>query len=101
VVLVDVRGSSEYTSGHIPGAVNLEWSSTNLNADGTFKSVSELKALYEAKGVTPDIEIITYCVTGTRAANTWFVLKYVLGYPNVKNYEGSWDEWSAKGYPTE
>ncbi len=98
VVIVDARSPAEYNAGHIPGAVNLNWITTNLNKDGTFKSAEELKKLYESKGVTPDKEIITYCVTGTRSSNTFLVLKEILGYPNVKNYDGSWNEWKVK-YP--
>ncbi len=98
VVIVDARTPGEYNAGRIPGAVNLNWITTNLNPDGTFKSAEELKKLYEAKGVTPDKEIITYCVTGTRSSNTFLVLKEILGYPNVKNYDGSYNEWKVK-YP--
>ena len=106
--LVDVRSPKEFTGeilappeyptehaqrgGHIPGAANIPWSQA-VNDDGTFKSVDELKKLYEAKGIIPDTEIITYCRIGERSSHTWFVLKYLLGYPNVKNYDGSWTEW--------
>jgi thiosulfate/3-mercaptopyruvate sulfurtransferase len=106
--LVDVRSPKEFTGeilappeyptehaqrgGHIPGAANIPWSQA-VNDDGTFKSVDELKKLYEAKGIIPDKEIITYCRIGERSSHTWFVLKYLLGYPNVKNYDGSWTEW--------
>jgi thiosulfate/3-mercaptopyruvate sulfurtransferase len=78
---------------HIPGAVNILWSQAVNDSDGTFKSVEELKKLCEPKGITPDKEIITYCRIGERSSHTWFVLKYLLGYPNVKNYDGSWTEW--------
>ena len=107
-VLVDVRSPKEFTGeilappeyptehaqrgGHIPGAVNIPWAQT-VSEDGTFKSTSDLKDLYESQGVTPDKEIITYCRIGERSSHTWFVLKYLLGYPNVKNYDGSWTEW--------
>ena len=107
--LVDVRSPKEFTGeilappeyptehaqrgGHIPGATNIPWSQAVNDADGTFKSVDELKKLYEAKDITPDKEIITYCRIGERSSHTWFVLKYLLGYPNVKNYDGSWTEW--------
>jgi thiosulfate/3-mercaptopyruvate sulfurtransferase len=107
--LVDVRSSKEFTGeitapaeyptehaqrgGHIPGAKNIPWAQAVNDGDGTFKSVEELRKLYEAKGITPDKEIITYCRIGERSSHTWFVLKYLLGYPNVKNYDGSWTEW--------
>jgi thiosulfate/3-mercaptopyruvate sulfurtransferase len=106
--LVDVRSPKEFTGeilappeyptehaqrgGHIPGAANIPWSQA-VNDDGTFKSVDELKKLYDAKGIIHDKEIITYCRIGERSSHTWFVLKYLLGYPNVKNYDGSWTEW--------
>jgi len=64
-----------------------------VNEDGTFKAPEELKALYEPKGVTPDKEVIAYCRIGERSSHTWFVLKYLLGYPHVRNYDGSWTEW--------
>jgi thiosulfate/3-mercaptopyruvate sulfurtransferase len=107
--LVDVRSPKEFTGeilappeyptehaqrgGHIPGAANIPWSQAVNDSDGTFKSPDELKKLYEAKGITPDKEIIAYCRIGERSSHTWFVLKYLLGYPNVKNYDGSWTEW--------
>ncbi len=107
-VLVDVRSPAEFTGqvtappeypnehaqrgGHIPGAVNIPWSQA-VKEDGTFKSVEELAKLYQSKGVTADKEVITYCRIGERSSFTWFVLKYLLGYPNVKNYDGSWTEW--------
>jgi len=107
-VLVDVRSPKEFTGeilappeyptehaqrgGHIPGAKNIPWAQA-VNEDGTFKTPEELKALYEPKGVTPDKEVIAYCRIGERSSHTWFVLKYLLGYPNVRNYDGSWTEW--------
>ena len=107
--LVDVRSAKEFTGeilappeyptehaqrgGHIPGAANIPWSQAVNDADGTFKSPDELKKLYEPKGITPDKEIIAYCRIGERSSHTWFVLKYLLGYPDVKNYDGSWTEW--------
>ena len=107
-VLVDVRSPKEFTGeilappeyptehaqrgGHIPGAVNIPWAQA-VAEDGTFKSTEELKKLYESKGVTPDKEVIAYCRIGERSSHSWFVLKYLLGYPNVKNYDGSWTEW--------
>ncbi len=107
--LVDVRSPKEYTGellhmpnypqegatrgGHIPGAVSIPWSQAVNEADSTFKSAEELSALYQGKGVTPEGEIIAYCRIGERSSLTWFVLKYLLGYPKVKNYDGSWTEW--------
>lgn len=106
--LVDVRSPSEFTGqitappeyptehaqrgGHIPGAQNVPWGQA-VNEDGTFKSLEDLKKLYEPKGITSDKEVIAYCRIGERSSHTWFVLKYLLGYPNVKNYDGSWTEW--------
>lgn len=106
-VLVDVRSPQEYRgewfmmappqddehAGHIPGAVHLNYERA-LNHDSTFKSVRELQALYDSKGITPDKDIITYCAVGARSGHTWFILKYLLGYPQVRNYDGSWNEWS-------
>ena len=72
------------------------------NEDGTFKSYDELKALYEGRGVTADKDVISYCRIGERSSHSWFVLKYLLGYPNVKNYDGSWTEWgNLVGAPIE
>jgi thiosulfate/3-mercaptopyruvate sulfurtransferase len=79
--------------GHIPGAVSIPWAQAVNEADSTFKSADELRALYEGKGIRPNGEIIAYCRIGERSSLTWFVLKYLLGYPNVKNYDGSWTEW--------
>ena len=106
-VILDVRTIEEYRgeqflmkppvgterAGHIPGSVHLEHILT-LNEDGTFKSFDELKTLYSNKGVTPDKEVFPYCAIGGRSGYTWFVLKYLLGYPKVRNYDGSWNEWS-------
>lgn len=107
--LVDVRSPKEYSGelthmpnypqegatrgGHIPGAVSIPWAQAVNEADSTFKSAEELKALYESRNVKPDGEIIAYCRIGERSSLTWFVLKYLLGYPTVKNYDGSWTEW--------
>jgi thiosulfate/3-mercaptopyruvate sulfurtransferase len=106
--LVDVRSPKEYSGellhmpgypqegaqrgGHIPGAVNIPWSLA-VNEDGTFKSINELQELYGSRGILPDNEVIAYCRIGERSSHTWFVLKYLLGYPNVRNYDGSWTEW--------
>ncbi len=106
--LVDVRSPQEYTGellhmpnypqegaqrgGHIPGAVNIPWSKA-VREDGTFKPAEELRQLYESQGVRPDQEVIAYCRIGERSSHTWFVLHYLLGYPSVKNYDGSWTEW--------
>jgi thiosulfate/3-mercaptopyruvate sulfurtransferase len=116
-ILVDVRTREEYhgelwdswkyqeeasqRGGHIPGAVNIPWDMT-LKEDGTFKSVEELQALYTINGVTSDKEVISYCIVGGRSNHTWFVLTYLLGYPKVQLYDGSWAEWSTLiGVPIE
>ena len=109
IKMVDVRSPKEFTGeilappeyptehaqrgGHIPSAVNIPWAQAVNDNDGTFKSADELKKLYESKGITQDKEIIAYCRIGERSSHTWFVLKYLLGYPDVKNYDGSWTEW--------
>jgi thiosulfate/3-mercaptopyruvate sulfurtransferase len=80
--------------GHIPGAANVPWAKA-ANEDGTFKSADELRALYEAEGVTGDREIIAYCRIGERSSHTWFALTELLGYRNVKNYDGSWTEYGS------
>ena len=114
--LVDVRSVDEFTgkiiappgmsetaqrAGHIPGAANIPWAQA-ANEDGTFKSADALKQLYGAKGVNGGNEIIAYCRIGERSSHTWFVLKYLLGYDNVKNYDGSWTEWgNLVGAPIE
>lgn len=106
--LIDVRSPGEYSGellhmpdypqegamrgGHIPGARNIPWSKAT-NPDGTFKSADELRQLYEGSGLKPDQPIIAYCRIGERSSHTWFVLKYLLGYPDVRNYDGSWTEW--------
>ena len=114
---VDVRSPREYSGellapenlpqegaqrgGHIPGAVNIPWSQA-VREDGTFKPAQELRELYGSKGITPDKEIIAYCRIGERSSHTWFVLKHLLGYPNVRNYDGSWTEYgSMVGVPIE
>jgi len=116
-VLVDVRSPQEYTGerthmpdypqegtlrgGHIPTAVNIPWARA-VNEDSTFKSADELRELYAAQGVTPDKEVIAYCRIGERSSHTWFVLTYLLGYPKVRNYDGSWTEWgNSVGLPIE
>lgn len=107
--LVDVRSPKEYSGelismpnypqegatrgGHIPGAVSIPWATAVNEADSTFKTPDELRALYEGKNIKADGEVIAYCRIGERSSLTWFVLKYLLGYPNVKNYDGSWTEW--------
>jgi thiosulfate/3-mercaptopyruvate sulfurtransferase len=105
--LVDVRGPQEFTGeilsppglpetcqrgGHIPTAKNIPWGK-NCNDDGTFKSADELKAMYSAQGITSAQPVIAYCRIGERSSLTWFVLKHLLGFQNVKNYDGSWTEW--------
>lgn len=106
-LLLDVRTPQEYCGeifminpptenergGHIPSAVNLS-SELAHNDDGTFKSASELKKIFREKDITPDKLIIPYCAVGGRSGHIWFILKYLLGYPQVKNYDGSWNEWS-------
>ncbi|MEM8642031.1 MAG: sulfurtransferase [Cyanobacteria bacterium P01_G01_bin.54] len=106
-VLLDVRTAPEYhgeifllkppedseRGGHIPGAVHLEHTLT-LNEDGTFKSAATLHNLYSSQGITAEKNIFPYCAIGARSACIWFVLRYLLGYPNVRNYDGSWNEWS-------
>jgi thiosulfate/3-mercaptopyruvate sulfurtransferase len=104
VVLVDSRSPDEFVGkedrntrkGHIPGAVNLNFYPTNRNSDGTYKSVDDLKAAYEAQGVTKDKEVITYCEGAVRATDAYLVLKDILGYPNVRVYVGSWGEWGNR-----
>jgi thiosulfate/3-mercaptopyruvate sulfurtransferase len=115
--LVDVRSPGEYSGellapenlpqegaqrgGHIPGAQSIPWA-TAVAEDGTFKPASELRAIYSGKGVTPDKATIAYCRIGERSAHTWFVLTELLGYPDVRNYDGSWTEWgSLIGAPIE
>jgi thiosulfate/3-mercaptopyruvate sulfurtransferase len=113
--LIDIRSADEYSgkifapagfqelavrAGHIPGAINIPWGQ-NVNADGTFKTVAELKKLYADKGVDGKQNIITYCRIGERSSLTWFVLSEILGY-NVKNYDGSWTEYgNTVGVPIE
>jgi thiosulfate/3-mercaptopyruvate sulfurtransferase len=90
-----------YVAGHIPGAANIPWSQA-ANEDGTFKSIDELRDLYAAKGITADGTIIAYCRIGERSSHTWFVLSELLGFPSVKNYDGSWTEYgSLVGVPVE
>jgi thiosulfate/3-mercaptopyruvate sulfurtransferase len=105
--LVDVRSVDEFTgkiiappgmsetaqrAGHIPGATNVPWVQAAAE-DGTFKSADALQQLYQSKGIVGGDEVIAYCRIGERSSHTWFVLKYLLGYDNVKNYDGSWTEW--------
>ncbi len=115
-VLVDVRSTGEFTGeilapfglpetcqrgGHIPGARSVPWG-RECNDDGTFKSADELRQLFRSAGVMPEDPIIVYCRIGERSSHMWFVLKYLLGYPNVKNYDGSWTEWgNLVGAPIE
>ena len=114
--LVDVRSPAEFSgeiiappgmtetaqrAGHIPGAASVPWLQA-VNEDGTFKSADALKELYGGKGVTSDKAVTAYCRIGERSSHTWFVLRELLGYPNVKNYDGSWTEWgSSIGTPIE
>jgi thiosulfate/3-mercaptopyruvate sulfurtransferase len=108
ISLVDVRSPQEYSgelmappgyeqegasrTGHIPGAQSVPWA-TAVRDDGTFKSADELREIYRSKGVTESTEVRAYCRIGERSAHTWFVLRELLGYENVKNYDGSWTEW--------
>lgn len=115
--LVDVRSPGEYSGellhmpdypqegalrgGHIPGAKNIPWGRA-VSDDGTFKSASELISLYSSQGVTSEKDIVTYCRIGERSSHTWFVLHELLGYPSVRNYDGSWTEWgNVIGVPIE
>jgi thiosulfate/3-mercaptopyruvate sulfurtransferase len=117
VELVDVRSPDEYSGkllappnlpqegsqrgGHIPGAANIPWGQA-VREDGTFKSAEELKELYGGKGIKGEKEVIAYCRIGERSSHTWFVLTQLLGYPNARNYDGSWTEWgSIVGAPIE
>jgi thiosulfate/3-mercaptopyruvate sulfurtransferase len=104
-VILDVRSEAEYTgakakgpskAGRIPGAVRVEWTEA-MDADKIFKSADEIRAIYEAQGVTPDKTVYVYCLGGYRAAVSTFVLSELLGYPNVKNYDGAWTEWCNVG----
>jgi thiosulfate/3-mercaptopyruvate sulfurtransferase len=115
--LVDVRSPDEYSGkklhlpeypqegslrgGHIPTAVNIPWAKA-VRDDSTFKSPEELRDLYASQGITPDKDVIAYCRIGERSSHTWFVLTYLLGYPQVRNYDGSWTEWgNGVGLPIE
>ena len=115
--LVDVRSPQEYSGellhmpgypqegalrgGHIPGAKNIPWAKA-AREDGTFISADELKDLYGSQGITPDMDVIAYCRIGERSSHTWFVLQYLLGYPKVRIYDGSWTEWgNLVGAPIE
>jgi thiosulfate/3-mercaptopyruvate sulfurtransferase len=117
VDLVDVRSAAEFSGeilappglpetcqrgGHIPGAVSIPWSKAINEDDGTFRSVDELRALYQASGISGRRPIITYCRIGERSSHSWFVLKYLLGYDDTRNYDGSWTEWgNLVGAPVE
>jgi thiosulfate/3-mercaptopyruvate sulfurtransferase len=115
--LVDVRSPQEFSGellhmpgypqegalrgGHIPGAKSIPWAKA-AREDGTFKSADDLKELYSSQGITPDKDVIAYCRIGERSSHTWFVLHYLLGYPKVRNYDGSWTEWgNLVGAPIE
>lgn len=89
--------------GHIPGAANVPWAKAINPEDGTFLPADQLRALYEDKaGLKPSDDVIVYCRIGERSSHTWFVLRYLLGYPNVRNYDGSWTEWgNLVGAPIE
>jgi thiosulfate/3-mercaptopyruvate sulfurtransferase len=115
--LVDVRSPQEYSGerthmpeypqegtlrgGHIPTAASIPWAQA-VQDDSTFKSREDLETLYGGKGITPDKDVIAYCRIGERSSHTWFVLTYLLGYPRVRNYDGSWTEWgNGVGLPIE
>jgi thiosulfate/3-mercaptopyruvate sulfurtransferase len=115
--LVDVRSPQEFSGeklhmpdypqegtlrgGHIPTAANIPWAKA-VNEDNTFKSRAELEQLYASQGITPDKDVVAYCRIGERSSHTWFVLTYLLGYPSVRNYDGSWTEWgNGVGLPIE
>ncbi len=116
VELVDVRSPAEFTgeimappglpetaqrTGHIPGAANIPWLEA-VNEDGSFKSADDLAQIYGSRGITGEKDIIAYCRIGERSSHTWFVLKELLGYANVTNYDGSWTEWGSMiGMPIE
>ena len=117
IALVDVRSPREFSGellapenvpqegsqrgGHIPGAANIPWGQA-VREDGTFKSADELAQLYQGQGITSDKEVIAYCRIGERSSHTWFALNQLLGYSNVRNYDGSWTEWgSSVGMPIE
>lgn len=117
--MVDVRSPDEFTGkklhmpdypqegairgGHIPGASNVPWAKAVNTGDGTFKNADDLRQIYEVEqGLTPADDIITYCRIGERSSHTWFVLRYLLGYEKVRNYDGSWTEWgNLVGVPIE
>jgi 3-mercaptopyruvate sulfurtransferase SseA len=80
-------------AGHVPGAKNVPWGEAVNPADGTFKSADELRELYAGVGIDGSKPVIVYCRIGERSSHTWFVLSEILGYPNVRNYDGSWTEW--------
>ena len=100
----DIRAAEEFSgennrgnsrSGHVPGAVHLEWVDLVNEADHTFKPADDLQALYGGKGIDGSKETIAYCRIGERSSHTWFVLTQLLGHSNVRNYDGSWTEWGG------
>jgi thiosulfate/3-mercaptopyruvate sulfurtransferase len=103
VVMCDARNAEEFAGtdvrsargGHVPGAINVDWVAA-VEQDGTFKDAEALNDLYTRAGFSPDKEIITYCQTGVRGAHTWFVLSELLGFPNVRNYDGSWEDYGNR-----
>jgi thiosulfate/3-mercaptopyruvate sulfurtransferase len=94
-VLIDTRRPDEYAQGHIPGAIHWEWVNSLLDGTETLRPDKDVRAELEALGITPDKEIVTYCRSGARASHTFLLLRR-LGYPRVRNYDGSWLEWSAR-----
>jgi len=117
--MIDVRSPQEFSGerthmpeypqegvlrgGHVPGAKNVPWARASNPEDGTFKSAADLRAIYEGEqGLKPSDDVIAYCRIGERSSHTWFVLTYLLGYPRVRNYDGSWTEWgNSVGLPIE
>ena len=106
VVIVDARSAEEYkgtdgkSKGHIPGAVNIEWKKM-IKEDGSLKSKEELKKIFTAAGVSPDKTVVLYCATSVRAGIEFVILTTILGYPNVKVYDGAYNEWESLGYKLE
>jgi len=117
IELVDVRSPAEFSGeilappglpetcqrgGHIPGASNIPWSKAVNDEDGTFRTVQELIDIYQEAGISGDKPIVAYCRIGERSSHSWFVLKYLIGHDDVKNYDGSWTEWgNLVGAPVE
>jgi thiosulfate/3-mercaptopyruvate sulfurtransferase len=99
----DYPNEGALRGGHIPGAANVPWARAVNPEDGTFKTADELRAIYSGEaGLRQDDDVIVYCRIGERSSHTWFVLTHLLGYQNVRNYDGSWTEWgNLVGVPIE